>query len=306
MITKFVNTPLKITIIATIVSLVLTAVISYIVTKEITTVGLIIAVLCAIPIAYGTSSIAFRYQREVEEKNRQLELLTHNLQVSNAELDAFAHTVAHDLKNPLTTLIGASSMLNSASVTDEQRTNLAALILRTGRKMDNIIHELLLLSTLRESDVIQIAPLDMTHILSEAEERLEALKEQENTTITYPENWPEAKGYAPWVEAVWTNYLSNAIKYGGRPPHVILGATILDNNMAKFWVQDNGKGITQEQQEQLFTPFERLTQTTIEGHGLGLSIVQRIVHRLEGEVGVESNGNGSTFFFTLPLANQNK
>ena len=71
----------------------------------------------------------------------------------------------------------------------------------------------------------------------------------------------------------------------------------------QFWVQDNGPGLTAEQQSQLFTQFTRLHQVRVEGHGLGLSIVQRIVTKLGGEVGVESVvGQGSRFWFTLPCA----
>jgi signal transduction histidine kinase len=103
------------------------------------------------------------------------------------------------------------------------------------------------------------------------------------------------------VEEVWVNYISNAIKYGGRPPRVQLGATVQSNGMVSFWVRDNGPGIAPEDQRQLFIPFTKLHQVQIEGHGLGLSIVQRIVERLGGEVGIESEvGQGSTFFFALP------
>jgi signal transduction histidine kinase len=71
----------------------------------------------------------------------------------------------------------------------------------------------------------------------------------------------------------------------------------------RFWVRDNGPGLTPEAQSKLFTPFTRLGQVRVQGHGLGLSIVQRIVEKLGGEVGVESApGQGSTFYFTLPAA----
>jgi signal transduction histidine kinase len=107
-------------------------------------------------------------------------------------------------------------------------------------------------------------------------------------------------GYGPWVEEVWANYVSNAIKYGGTPPRVEVGATSLPDGMVRFWVRDNGPGIAPENQARLFAEFERL-QTKAEGHGLGLSIVKRIVQRLGGQVGVESQaGQGSTFSFTLP------
>jgi signal transduction histidine kinase len=71
--------------------------------------------------------------------------------------------------------------------------------------------------------------------------------------------------------------------------------------MVSFWVRDNGLGLTVEAQKKLFTPFTRLEQMHTQGYGLGLSIVQRIIEKLGGQVGVESEpGQGSTFFFTLP------
>lgn len=94
----------------------------------------------------------------------------------------------------------------------------------------------------------------------------------------------------------------NALKYGGRPPQVELGVNPY-NGQIRFWVSDNGQGISAAEQQRLFAPFVRLNEGTVEGHGLGLSIVKRIVHKLGGEVGVVSTPNeGSCFWFTLPAA----
>ena len=113
--------------------------------------------------------------------------------------------------------------------------------------------------------------------------------------------WPVALAYGPWVEQVWVNYLSNAIKYGGRPPRVDLGATGQANGMVRFWVRDNGPGLTPEEQARLFTPFTQLAQVPVKGHGLGLSIVRRIVEKFRGQIGVESEeGRWSVFTFSLP------
>lgn len=99
---------------------------------------------------------------------------------------------------------------------------------------------------------------------------------------------------------VWTNYLSNALKYGGRPPQLTLGAEQVDE-MVRFWVCDNGAGLDVEGQARLFQEFSQLEPGKTGGHGLGLSIVKRIVEKLGGEVGVESGlGKGSKFWFTLP------
>jgi two-component system sensor histidine kinase/response regulator len=110
-------------------------------------------------------------------------------------------------------------------------------------------------------------------------------------------------GYAPWVEEVWVNYISNALKYGGTPsaaPRVELGAETQGDGMVRFWVRDHGPGIAPEAQLRLFTPFTRLDHVRAGGHGLGLSIVRRIVEKLGGQVSVASQvGEGSTFSFTL-------
>lgn len=115
-----------------------------------------------------------------------------------------------------------------------------------------------------------------------------------------PDSWYTAVGYAPWIEEVWTNYISNAIKYGGQPPQIEVGSEALDG-MVKFWVKDNGDGIPLDQIDTLFKPFVRLDNVRATGHGLGLSIVRRIIERLNGTVGVESEqGVGSVFSFILP------
>ncbi len=82
-----------------------------------------------------------------------------------------------------------------------------------------------------------------------------------------------------------------------------MGGEATDDGMVRFWVRDFGAGIDQPDQQRLFIPFTKLQQTNTKGHGLGLSIVQRIAKRLGGAVGVESQpGEGSTFWFTLPAA----
>ncbi len=249
-------------------------------------------------------------QQEIAER-KQAELAlrqrTAELEARNAELDAFAHTVAHDLKNPLAALLGFSALLKRPYTwTSEERirrtvTNIAALT----QKMANIVDGLLLLTSVRREEV-ELEPLDMGALIAEACERLEVLIKEHRAKIIIPSQWPTALGYALWVEEVWANYLSNAVKYGGRPeenvpPRVEVGAHPLSDREVRFWVRDNGRGLTPDEQAELFTPFTRIGQMRVEGHGLGLSIVRRIVERLGGRVGVESEiGKGSLFWFTLP------
>jgi len=246
-----------------------------------------------------------RLQQTNSELARRLEELARSnveLQAHNEELDAYSHTVAHDLKNPLTSLIGFSSMLQSehAKMSDEKLCQFLNIIEKNGHKMTNIINELLLLASVRKMEKVEMNFLDTANIVTEAQGRLTHLIEEHQAEITLLENWPTARGYGPWVEEVWTNYLSNAIKYGGQPPRVELGATEQADGSVRFWVRDNGAGLRPEEQAQLFTPFTRLHQVRAKGHGLGLSIVQRIVNKLGGQVGVESQvGQGCVFFFVL-------
>ena len=218
------------------------------------------------------------------------------------ELDMFARTVAHDLKNPLSNIIGSLELLELSArpLLDENMQKTLQLGVRGSRKLANIIDELLLLASIRQ-DEVPLTPLPMFEIVLGARERLTHLISDYDAKIIMPETWPTAVGYAPWIEEVWANYLSNGLKYGGRPARLQLGSESLANGRIRFFVKDNGKGLTEEQQSQLFSEFSRLHPEEIHGHGLGLSIVARIITRLGGEVGVESEvGQGSTFYFTLP------
>jgi signal transduction histidine kinase len=251
----------------------------------------------------ASAAIAIDNAQLVEALRQQ----TAELQARNEELDAFAHTVAHDLKTPLGPIIGASQLMSRyyQRMPDAEIQEMLQTIARSGRKMNSIISELLLLARMREAE-IEVEPLDMGEVILEVQQRLDYMIKESQAEIIVPESWPIALGYGPWIEEVWANYISNAIKYGGKPPCVQLGATRQPDETIRFWVQDNGAGLTPEEQSQLFAPFTQLNKIHAEGHGLGLSIVRRIVERLGGQVKVESKdipGQGSLFSFTLPAVN---
>jgi signal transduction histidine kinase len=265
-------------------------------------------VAASLAIAIRQARLYEQAQQEITERRQAEAMLRQyaaDLESRNAELDAFAHTVAHDLRNPVTFITGYAQVLEHKyqELPDETVQQFLRSIAQGGRKLGTIVDELLLLSSVRAKQEIEIHPLEMGHIVAEARGRLLHLIEEEQGQIILPDGWPVALGHGPWIEAVWANYISNALKYGGQPPHVELGATTEPDGWVRFWVRDNGPGLAPQEQARLFTPFERLHHERAEGHGLGLSIVQRIVKKLGGQVGVESEGvpgQGSTFFFTLP------
>lgn len=243
-------------------------------------------------------------QKKLEHQVLTLQDLNTALQESNNELDAFAHTVAHDLKNPIANILMATDLLEQpggdAQMSREKIGEVAHWLNVSARKAVNIIDELLLLASVRQEDVAR-APVDMARVVQHAQNRLDWMIAQYQGSLTLPEQWPVALGYAPWIEEIWVNYLSNGLKYGGQPPQLQLGATELADGSIRFWIEDNGPGIPPEKVEMLFTEFTRIERARAEGHGLGLSIVKRIVAKLNGSVGVISQvGRGSLFYFTLP------
>ncbi len=248
-----------------------------------------------------------RMQKEIvynQEVAAMLRQRTHMLKTRNADLDAFTHTVAHDLKTPLTALIGFSELLKSrhASFSGPELREHLHHISESGRVLMDIIDALLLFAKVQHIENIETEVLEMRPIVMETIERLSPMITEAEAQICLPEKWLPVIGYEPWLKEVWVNYISNAIKYGGRPPKIEIGVLKLSEDIVKYWLRDNGAGLTVQEQGKLFERFERLQRRDVRGHGLGLSLVQRIIDKLGGEVGVESTvGQGSTFYFTLPV-----
>ncbi len=237
---------------------------------------------------------------ELKTKNDELEAKNLELKIKNDELDTFSHTVAHDLKNPLSHLINLSDLLMEelSDNISEQGHICLQHILNSSQKMVSIVNALLLLAKVSKQEV-QSTPLDMQDIVYKATQRLDLMIRQYQAELVITDKWPTTLGYAEWVEEVWVNYMTNGLKYGGKPPHLEIG-TIETQNTVRFWIKDNGSGLEQESIDKLFTQFTRF-QTPVEGHGLGLSIVRHIIEKLGGEVGIESEvGVGCLFYFTLP------
>lgn len=231
--------------------------------------------------------------REIKQREKLIE-----------DLDSFAHTVAHDLKNSLGSIALSCEILEESVKDNDADTiiELSDLIKASANKSLKITQELLILATVSHQEISK-SKLDMKAIFQEAKSQLHDLIDSKNAKITEPETWPAAIGNASWVEEIWTNYLSNAIKYGGTPPEIEVGANKTKESCVRFWIKDNGNGIKEEQQSKLFKKYVRLAPQKAEGYGLGLSIIKRIAEKLDGKVGIESSGEpgkGSIFYFELP------
>jgi len=228
--------------------------------------------------------------------------IENELQQRNLELDAYAHTVAHDLQSQLNSIIGFGQLLlNNSTITNEKRNYITELIVANGTKMSNIIQEILFYANRKKED-IEISKLDMNTIVDEAIQRISP-SERKNIEIKVSPQLDPSYGCAPLIEEVWYNYIRNAIRYGGNPPEIEIGSTKKDNGYNKFWIKDNGKGLNEYQIKFIFSDPQKMGDNLVKGNGLGLSIVQRIIKRLDGWVYVESEvGKGSKFSFYLPTS----
>jgi signal transduction histidine kinase len=250
------------------------------------------------------AAIAIENAQLNDELEARVTARTAELQHLVNELEAFASTVAHDLKIPLSVISGfASILLDSDDRWSPKQQSYLRIIQSKINTMTETIDALLLLAQVHQLDEINVRPVDMGAVVEQVLTNLSPSVEELGAAIILPDAWPVVSGYAPWVREVWLNYLSNGLKYGGSPPRLELGADPPLDGFVRLWVRDNGNALQLAEPMQLFTPFTRLRKTEVEGHGLGLSIVQRIVTKLGGQVGVVSEpGKGNTFSFTLPAA----
>ena len=247
--------------------------------------------------------------RDVTERKQAQETIQQyadELEVRNRELNAFSHTIAHDLKNPVTNLDMIAQVLLFQSSHDaldsaylQEKLHDIQIVTH---KMNQMIEGLLLLARLPESDIIA-TQVEMSQVVESAIHRFQHELSQRAITIEVEGALPPVCGYDIWLEEVVANLISNAIKYmgNGNPQPQITIRGYLQDSKVRYEVCDNGVGIPTEHQAQLFEMFSRFHENEAAGLGIGLSIVLRIITRLNGEVGLESEvGQGSTFWFTLP------
>jgi len=219
----------------------------------------------------------------------------------NIELDKYAHTIAHNLNSSLSGMIGMSEMLldSGHEISKEDHDLCLKEIAQGGRKMNNVIKELLMFATLKKGDV-DVKKVNMFDIVHGACERLNYQIEEKNAQITMDDDLLECMGYAPWIEEVFYNFISNALKYGGDPPKIEVYSEKASEGFIKYSVKDSGQGVKSELEEVIFKENDHVKDKLSQGHGLGLSIVNRIIERLDGKLSLETEqGKGSIFSFYL-------
>lgn len=229
-------------------------------------------------------------------------------QASRAKSD-FLSNMSHELRTPMNAILGFAQLLQRDTSLGERQQSQLDEIARAGRHLLELINEILDLARI-ESGRLQVMPepVDVGDVVDECLSLLRPLAQEREVRL---EGARAATADAPRVQAdrtrlkqVLLNLLSNAIKYnreGGRV--TLLGAA--GQQGLQLEVHDTGPGLTAEQQERLFQPFDRLEADAsgVEGSGVGLTITRHLVEMMDGRLGVTSTpGEGSCFWFELPLA----
>ncbi|MBI1897122.1 MAG: PAS domain S-box protein [Acidobacteria bacterium] len=250
----------------------------------------------------GASKIArditerIRHQQELEEANRALTR-------SNVDLQQFAYSASHDMREPLRTVATYSAMLKRkcGGQLGELGDEYIGYIIEGAERMQKLIDDLLAFTraaTMEETDPEEV---DANAALSTVLKTLESAIQESAASIT-GSGLPLFRGHRFQLEQLFQNLIVNAIRYRSGKPLEIHVASERSGDHWQFAVQDNGIGIDPQYHERIFGMFKRLhSPAEYPGTGMGLAICRRIVERAGGRIWVASElGRGSTFFFTLP------
>ncbi len=245
-----------------------------------------------------------RAEQAIRQLNVDLQKKAKELQASNKELEAFSYSVSHDLRAPLRAIDGYTRILmeDYESVLDSEGKRVCGVISREARRMGQLIDDLLAFSRLGRKE-LSSSRIDMRALALNIFSEL--MKEEEHAPIDFRlAALPSITGDLSLIRQVWTNLLSNAIKFTSKKAEAVIevGSETGPEEII-YYVRDNGAGFEMAYANKLFGVFQRLhSESEFSGTGVGLAIIQRIIHRHGGRVWAEGEvQKGATFYFALPV-----
>jgi signal transduction histidine kinase len=249
-----------------------------------------------------------RREQEIGKLNQELANRAAELEAANKELESFSYSVSHDLRAPLRHVIGYAELLQKqgSSLLDDKSQRYVQTILESGKRMGNLIDDLLAFSRIGRGES-KMRAVDLHQLVNEVVSEFGQQTKGQNISWKISA-LPVCYGDRSLLKLVVVNLLSNAVKFSAmrRPAKIEIGSVDGNTNTAEIFVRDNGVGFDMQYGSKLFGVFQRLHRADeFEGTGIGLATVQRIVHRHGGMVRAEGVvDQGATFYFSLPKANQ--
>ena len=244
-----------------------------------------------------------RTEQAIRQLNADLEKQVAQREAANKELEAFSYSVSHDLRAPLRAIDGYTRILveDYGPILDSEGKRVCSVISKEARRMGQLIDDLLSFSRLGRRE-LHYSKIDMKTLAISVFHEL--MKEEKVSHIDFQiSKLPSAKGDSSLIRQVWTNLLSNAVKFTSKKEGAVIevGSTVKTGEII-YYVRDNGAGFDMEYSNKLFGVFQRLhSEREFSGTGVGLAIVQRIIHRHGGRVWAEGEvEKGATFYFALP------
>ncbi len=240
------------------------------------------------------------YTTDLEKK---IEQRTEQVNKINRELESFMYSVTHDLKAPVISLYGMAGMLRKkcGDQLDEQGRHYLDRLMSNAGFMEQLITDLLNFSRIGKQEYREEA-LDAAKIVQESLDQCDSRIREGNVAIKVRTPLPNVTFDHTCLCKIFMNLISNAMKFMGDQPHpaVEIGGRKLEG-CVEYYVKDNGIGIDPKYQDTVFKVFQRLKEVPVEGTGIGLAIVKKVIDRAGGRVWFESEaGKGTTFFFQIP------
>jgi PAS domain S-box-containing protein len=252
-------------------------------------------------------------ESQIKKLNEELEgrviQRTELLEAANKELEAFSYSVSHDLRAPLRSVHGFTKILleNYESQLDEEGKRICGIISASATQMGELIDDLLSFSRIGRSR-LNPSEIDMKKMAKLIFEGMTSPTERKRIKMNIG-RLPKAFGDVTLFGQVWTNLISNAIKYTSKNDlsEINIGSKV-DGKMITYFIKDNGVGFDMQYAHKLFGVFQRFhSEAEFEGNGVGLAIIQRIILKHGGKVWAEGEvGKGATFYFSLPVQDINK